>query len=289
MVDDEIVDSMMLSDEEIINLGIIENMLTPEEKAQKAQEMADELKREGFLPKNPEFNETVGSPQEEVEANPRQFIIEECIPACLELWSKNIYTFMVSDHENKGQCWIEVIADNLSEENRDIFMSLSGDDVIKFSYHKGTINFGVKLVGKKGQERLLELAKQFKMQDVPLNQAYISLQDFLINYCDCYDEISNPNYREMKPVWEMDLPVEEVADYYLKYDEWKDSIESKKTIKQFNPNKLTKPISEFAREHGVIIVDDRVYLSEFDYKKHMNYVDSLSNKSDFDDQSTYSI
>ena len=30
-------------------------------------------------------------------------------------------------------------------------MNLSEEDVVKFSYHKGTINFGVKLVGKEGQ------------------------------------------------------------------------------------------------------------------------------------------
>ena len=48
-------------------------------------------KQEGFLPLNDEYSETMASPMEEVESNPRKFIIEECIPACKELWRKNIY------------------------------------------------------------------------------------------------------------------------------------------------------------------------------------------------------
>ncbi len=262
---------------------------TPEEIEKENLERAKELESKGFLPENPELKETMSSPQEVVEANPRRFIIEECIPACQELWSKNIYTFMVSDHLNEGQCWIEIIADGLSDENKKIFESLSGDDVIKFSYHKGTINFGVKLVGSEGQARLLELAKQFKMQDVPKNQAYISLQDFLINYCGCYDEIPNPDYVEMKPVWEMELTVEQMVEYMQKYDKWQDSPASQETLRQFNPNKLTKPVTEVAEEKGMIIDGDRVYLSEFHYKKHQNYLNSLTNKTSLEEGTGFSI
>ena len=52
------------------------------------------------------------------------------------------------------------------------------NDVIKFSYHKGCANFGVKKVGKEGQERLKALAQKFKMQDVPANLAYITPDKF---------------------------------------------------------------------------------------------------------------
>ena len=215
MDNDENMD-LMLSDEELEKLGISFHEPTPEEIEEKRINRAKELESKGFLPENAELNETMSSPQELVETNPRRFIIEECIPACQELWSKNIYTFMVSDHLNEGQCWIEIIVDGLSDENKEVFMNLSGDDVIKFSYHRGTINFGVKLVGKEGQSRLLELAQQFQMQDVPINQSYISMQDFLLEYCGCYDEIPNPNYIEMKPAWEMELSVEQIADYMQK-------------------------------------------------------------------------
>ena len=53
---------------------------------------------EEFLPMNPEFNEEMTVPMEVVEKNPQRFIIQECIPACQELWRKNIYTFMASKY-----------------------------------------------------------------------------------------------------------------------------------------------------------------------------------------------
>lgn len=287
MDNDENMD-LMLSDEELEKLGISFHEPTPEEIEEKRIKRAKELESKGFLPENAELNETMSSPQELVETNPRRFIIEECIPACQELWSKNIYTFMVSDHLNEGQCWIEIIVDGLSDENKEVFMNLSGDDVIKFSYHRGTINFGVKLVGKEGQSRLLELAQQFQMQDVPINQSYISMQDFLLEYCGCYDEIPNPNYIEMKPAWEMELSVEQIADYMQKYDEWQESPASKKTFKQFNPNKLTKSVNEVAEEKGMIIDGDRVYLSKFHYKKHQNYLNSLENVTSLEEKTGHS-
>ena len=287
MDNDENMD-LMLSDEELEKLGISFHEPTPEEIEEKRIKRAKELESKGFLPENAELNETMSSPQELVETNPRRFIIEECIPACQELWSKNIYTFMVSDHLNEGQCWIEIIVDGLSDENKEVFMNLSGDDVIKFSYHRGTITFGVKLVGKEGQSRLLELAQQFQMQDVPINQSYISMQDFLLEYCGCYDEIPNPNYIEMKPAWEMELSVEQIADYMQKYDEWQESPASKKTFKQFNPNKLTKSVNEVAEEKGMIIDGDRVYLSKFHYKKHQNYLNSLENVTSLEEKTGHS-
>lgn len=254
---------------------------TQEEIEKRKLERAKELERKGFLPENDGYSETMTSPQEMVEANPRRYIIEECIPACIELWNKNIYTFMVSDHLNEGVCWIEVVADSFSDENKEIYAQLEGDDVVKFSYHSGTLNFGVECVGKVGQEKLLELAKQFKMQDVPYNQAYVSVQDFLMNYCDCYDEVPNPNYREMKEPWCMELSLNEKIEYFKKYDAWENSIESKKTLKQFNANKITKQIEELVAEHNMILEDDRVYLSEFHYKKHQNYLNYI-NKIDND-------
>ncbi len=182
---------------------------------------------------------------------------------------------MVSDHLNEGVCWIEVIADNLSDENKEIFTQLEGEDIIKFSYHKGAINFGVNSVGAKAQERLLELAQKFQMQDVPHGEAYITLPEYLIR-CGCYDEVENPNYVPMTEPWKMNLPLEQKKDYLIKYDEWEYSDKSKKTNKVFSPEKMNKPLEEYFDGTGVIYEDDRVYLSEYHYKKHLNYVNSLT-------------
>ncbi len=245
-------------------------------KIQGVEALKMEREKEGFLPENDEFDETPHSSQEIVENNPRRFIIEECLLACQELWSKNIYTFMVSDHFNRGQCWIEIAADNLSEENKEIYQQLSGDDVIKFSYHYGTVNFGVKCVGKEGQLKLLKLAKQFQMQDVPQNEAYISIEDFLMNYYDCYDEYPNPNYVEMKPFWEVELPLNEMKEYLNKYEAWEHSLASLKYLRQFNPNKIPKPLEQLVAEQNMILDNQRIYLSSFHYQKHQNYLASLN-------------
>jgi len=244
-----------------------------EELEERKRKYLKEIEINGFLPPNEELKETMTSLQEVVEANPRRFIIEECIPACLELWSKNIYTFMASDHLNKGVCWIEMVADNLSDENKDIFGSLEGEDVIKFSYHSGTVNFGIKCVGLEGQKKLLELAKQFKMQDVPKNQAYITEEEFLINYCDCYEEYENPNHKFMEEPYEIDIiEPEEFVNYMEKYDKWKNSEESLPRLKKIDPNKVKKSTIEYAREHNMIYEDGRIYLSQFHYEKHQKYL-----------------
>lgn len=246
---------------------------TPEEIEQAKKERAIELEKKGFLPENEGYSETMSSPQEMVEKNPTQFIIQECIPACKELWSKNIYTFMVSDHLNEGICWIEIIADSLSDENKEIYMNLSDDEAVKFSYHAGAVNFGVNAVGKVGQQKLLELAEMFKMQDVPKGQAYISPQDFLMNYCGCYEEVKNPNYKYMTPPWEQGLELDQLGEYMEQYENWQNSSESKETFRRFDSSKVIKSIPEYAQEHGMIVDDDRIYLSEFHYKKHQNFVE----------------
>lgn len=250
---------------------------TSEEKEKIKKERAIELEKKGFLPENDGYCETMTSPQEEVEKNPTQFIIQECLPACQELWRKNIYTFMVSDHLNEGMCWIEIIADSLSEENKDIYLEMTEDEAVKFSYHSGTVNFGVRCVGIEGQKRLLELAKRFQMQDVPKEQAYITPQDFLMRYCNCYHEYPNPDYKPMLAPWEADIGLEEITDYMNKYDKWQESIESKQFLKSFAPEKVTKSIEELASEHGMILEETRVYLSQFHYQKHKNYVNYVNN------------
>ena len=210
-----------------------------------------------------------------VEQNPRVFIMEECIPACEELWKKNVYTFMVSDYLNEGECWIEVVIDNLSDENKEILFQLSGSDIRRRDYHRGCMIFGVNKVGKEGQERLLELAQKFQMQDVPYIEAYITLPEYLIQR-GCYKEVENPDYVEMKAPWTLNLPVDQLGKKIIEYDDWLASSQSSKTIKVFDSTKVIKPLDEYLSEIGAIYEDGRVYLSDYHYQKHQNYVKSLT-------------
>ena len=248
---------------------------TPEEIEQEKREEKNRLLLKGYLPKNEEYNETPRSPMEMVEQNPQIYIMEECIPACEELWKKNVYTFMVSDYLNEGECWIEVVIDNLSDENKEILFQLSESDIRRRDYHRGCMIFGVNKVGKEGQERLLELAQKFQMQDVPYGEAYYTLPEYLIER-GCYKEEPNPDYIEMQAPWIQQSSPDELGARIIAYDEYLASNQSKKTIKVFDSTKVTKPLEDYLSETGAIYEDGRVYLSDYHYQKHQNYVKSLT-------------
>lgn len=233
----------------------------------------DDVVSKGYLPINDGYNSSLECSMEDVESNPHVFIMEECLPACKELWSKNIYTFMVSDYNNDGKCWIEMKLDCLSDENVEIFNNLCGEDVFKFSYHKGCVNFGVNCVGKTAQMKLLELAKQFKMQDVPAEDSFMSLEAYLVK-CECYDEVENPNYYYMEDPLISGLF--NSIDDLEKYEEYLKSDNSKKTLKKYNPAKVTKPLNEYFEGTSYILDEGRVYYSDYHYQKHLKYVDYLN-------------
>lgn len=255
---------------------------TPKEIAAQKEQKRKELLAKGFLPPNEEYSPVMAAPMEFVEPNPRQFIIEECVPACIELWRKNIYTFMVSDHYNEGVCWIEIDLDALSDENKKIYEQLSGDDVNKFPYHQGCINFGVNCVGTQAQKRLLELANLFQMQDVPHKLAWFTVQEYLMNICDCYEEIANPEYEHMSPPWEGPIPEgEDISSYFLKYKNWQNSNKSQETIRVYSPEKAKeKKLEEHVRDKGGVLDlgEERVYRSQYHYQKHQNYLQHLASQ-----------
>lgn len=265
-----------MANHEIDNAAAIAEFIAQYEKnkAKTKEERNREILSEGFLPVNDEYAPARHCSMEVVEKTPRKFIIEECIPACKKLWNKNIYTFMVSDHRDSGCCWIEVDIDNLSDENKVILMQLEGEGVFKFENHEGKIAFGVEGVGTQAQTRLLELAQQFQMQDVPYGEAYITLSEYLIR-CGCYDEVENSNYVSMVEPWNTNLSGEQLGNYMVEYSEWKNSDRSKPTVKVFNTSKITKTLEEYFNENDAIYDGDRVYLSDYHYRKHMNYVNGL--------------
>lgn len=228
-------------------------------------------KREEYMQQSNKFSEVSQTSMEEVENNPEKFIMTECIPACKELWSKDIYTFMVSNYIGENGIWIEIY-DEISDENLKYLKSLKSKNISVSIYHDGCYKIEVNHIGKNASDLLLEVCKGFKMQDVPKNIAYFSEEEFLIK-CGCYNELLNPNYVEMKEFYEMEFDTfEEQKNYMSKYREWELSENSKKIVKTFNPNKKEKTTEEYVIERDMIYEDGRVYLSKFDYEKHLKYV-----------------
>ncbi len=227
-----------------------------------------------WLPLPSCYNESMQTAMPIVANSPEVFIIPECIPACKELWEKNIYTFMVSDHLNTEGIWIEFLKSSLSQRNLEVYQSLHGNDVLKFSYHFGTLNFGVKQVGIEGQRRLLELAKLFQYQDVPAELAYLPEEQFLVNYCHCFQEVQNPNYYEMVDIIKAFEEGIVDAEYREKYGRWERSDDSKPFLKVYDPEKKERSTKEYADELDMFYVPEegRVYLGKYHYDKHLAYI-----------------
>ena len=147
-------------------------------------------------------------------------------------------------------------------------------------YRPGSFTIGTKGTGEAAGKELLKLVDQFEMQDVPEGIAYLSDEDFLILYDNCYDEVPNPEYREMEnPVILHDkLNVVEFLKYDEEYSQWLASPESQKTIKKFNAKKQSAPLEDLVAAQNMILDGDRVYFNDFHYQKHLNFVKSQEGK-----------
>lgn len=115
--------------------------------------------------------------QEDVESDPESFIDPECLPACKDLWDKNIYTFMVSD-ELETNSWIEFPIEALSYNNRIIMLDLVAQGKATLTcYHERCVRMDASATGAKGRDELLAMTAQFEMQDVKENLAYKVVQE----------------------------------------------------------------------------------------------------------------
>jgi hypothetical protein len=214
------------------------------------------------LADNKEYEGAPRVTQEMVEAEPRRWIIEECIPACEILWNKNIYTFMCSDSLDKN-AWIEIEIDCLSDENKMILEKIK-NDYICYQYHYGCVNISVFGKGKNAQEELIKIANMFVLQDVPSHYATFDMEKVYM-ICGCSKEVENPDY----------VPFEEqIAN--MTFENWGMPIQEP-TIMVFDPTKVEKTEEEYISDIGAIKDGDTIYVNEFHYNKHLKYVEYTKN------------
>ena len=238
------------------------------------------IQEEKYLPQSDSFGEVSHASEEEVENNPEKYIMTECIPACKELWSKNIYTFMVSNYVGESGIWVEIY-NEISAENLNYLKSLKEKNINVNVYHDGCYRIEVNHIGQAASDLLLEICKGFKIQDVPKNIAYFHEEDFLIT-CGCFDEIENPNYYEMKEFYELEFNTsEEMYSYMKKFSEWQHSENSKKYLKKYNPQKKIKSTEEYAKEKNMVFVNGVIFKSKFDYDKHIKYISNIKDEQNY--------
>ena len=217
------------------------------------------------LANNKEYEGASRVSQEMVEANPRKWIIEECIPACEILWSKNIYTFMCSDSLDCN-AWIELELDCLSNKNLAILEEIKRDYVC-YQYHYGCLNISVSGMGKNAQEELINIANRFVMQDVPGKDAILNIEDvYMLN--GCYKVIDNPKF----------VPYEEQFAN-MDFSNWGMPIEEP-TILVLDSSKIIKSDEDYIADIGAVRDVDNgiIYRNRFHYNKHLKYIESLKNK-----------
>ena len=87
---------------------------------------------------------------EEVMANPTEYIIPQCLPACRSLWSKNIETFMVSNNDDND---LYVLLTNVSPENMAVFQEMQKQDP-RFIYDGYRSTIGIAVKGDRKSTRL---------------------------------------------------------------------------------------------------------------------------------------
>jgi hypothetical protein len=135
----------------------------------------------------------IHAPQCMVEDYPEIFVDPECLPACKELWEKNIYTYTTSEPaDGDGGAWIEIETIALEDDNMCYLVEAIAEvegAMILHSPHPGHIRIFVK--GDNGEEkrdRLLDVAERLQMQDVRPGVAYEevpALAEFGLIVSDC--------------------------------------------------------------------------------------------------------
>lgn len=114
---------------------------------------------------------------EQVMANPDEYIIPACQPACRALWNKNIETFMVSNNDDKD---LYVLLANVSPENMTILKELAQSDPrYYFDGFRNTFGIAVKGMTEDSMRELVALTEVFRIQDTV---RYQSVEDFLESY-----------------------------------------------------------------------------------------------------------
>ncbi len=152
----------------------------------------------------------------EVMNNIEKYIIPENREACKLLWSKNIFTIMCNNYDNE-ESWITL--STLSEENQKIFDNMSKKNKC-FGYTFGGIGLIIPIKPCKGVDiysNFKELIDNFCYQDVQ-NDGYMSLEEFMIYYTDCYKVMDGKRVfdeKKMKRTYEEYVYDSEFRDLYI--------------------------------------------------------------------------
>lgn len=182
-----------------------------------------------------------------IDAGPENYLDSVCIKACKALWKKNIFALDSIKYHNDTY----LIFDKLDEENNKIFNEKINENSQNYFQNLGKANyFGIRVNNclSKTQEEIenefYNLIADFKMQDV--QRGFLNEKTFLMNICNCEKVEGIKEYTENAP----------------------------KIV--FDEEKMEKSFKEYLIETGYdkFYIEDehRIYLSDYYYKSHQNYL-----------------
>lgn len=189
--------------------------------------------------KNKEINELIAK-------GPENYIAPECIKACENLWSKNIY--VLASVNIKGEMYL--ILDKLSPENMEIFKSKYRKKPENYCTNLGKEKYiAIKTLSsnnKEISEQLEELVSDFRLQDI--QRGYFTEKTFLMNVCNCEK-------------------VEGLKEY---------KNENVQIV--FDIEKMERSFKEYLKDTGYenyyVPKEHRIYLNDYYYQAHQNYMNN---------------
>lgn len=190
-----------------------------------------------------------------IKSGPKEYLDPLCLKACKELWKKNIYVLDSVNYDND----LYLIFDKLDKENALIFKANNKENPNNYYKNLGKEKyFGVKVedylskAKTRVEKEFCDLTSVFKMQDIP--RGYLSEKNFLMEICNCEKVEGIKEYQQNNP--EVRFDVQKMEKTFREY------------LQETGYEKLYKP-----EEH-------RIYLTDFYYNSHQEYLESLETNDD---------
>lgn len=188
---------------------------------------------------------------EKIPVGPKSYLDSPCVETAEYLKEKNIFSIA----SLKTKKYIYLFFDKLSLENMNILKDKHRENSRNYFMHfENTDYFGIRVMQNNRSEQklsaeLLKLVKDFKMQDV--QRGYYNEKNFLMNICNC-ERVEG--LKEIKP-------------------------DEAQIV--FDVNKMDKSFRDYLKESGYepyyLQEEHRVYLNEFFYNAHQNYLNETKN------------
>lgn len=179
---------------------------------------------------------------------PNTYLDSVCVPAAEILRKKNI--FVVGSV--RAEVYTYLLFDKLNQENMKIFKDKYAQNNKNYFIDHGNLDlFGIRVQNgtKKKTREFTRLVSDFKMQDI--QRGFLTEKGFLMNVCDCEKVEGLKEFKFAEPQIVFDV------------------------------EKMDKSFREYLKDSGYeqyyVQDEHRVYMNDFYFKAHQNYLNEFKN------------